>query len=193
MAERKGDTKSTLLDELESIKGLLVEEKEAFKEAFKERDASENWPLADDDIPILREVIEAIEPADPDRPSQPSLFTDSSTPAQRRRPPQPTRAEGENPFLPAHIRARLQGNQPPPLLNESEPRSDHAHARIAEPQPAYGPQPQVPTRTELVEAVIAELRPELEARLRARLEPLSQDVLLELLTAGDDDSDAYNE
>lgn len=86
MAERKGDTKDTLLDELESIKGLLQDE---------------------DDIPILSEIFEAIEPLPVGASRQPSLFntnTQTSTQRLNRRPANITKASGENPFLPAHIR-----------------------------------------------------------------------------------------
>lgn len=156
MAERKGDTKETLLDELESIKGLLQD---------------------DDDIPILSEVIEAIEPVPQDRPRQTSLFqppASTRAPAAKPRPASITRASGENPFLPEHIRARLHGNRPPPLVEElaanasAQPRTD---------TPAEG---QV-SRAMLIDEVIQACLPDIEARLRARLDALTDEQLQALI------------
>lgn len=166
MAERKGDTKSSLLDELESIKDLLVDE---------------------DDIPILQEVIESFEPVSSNSPRQNALFPEEPlTERKRQRTPQPTRATGENPFLPAHIRERLQGNQPPPLLDTRD---------FAEPAPKENPgaansAPSPLTRSSLINALMDELRPELEARLRESLESLSQDLLVELLS---EDPSSHND
>lgn len=151
MAERKGDTKDTLLEELESIKGLLLEE---------------------DDIPVLSEIIEAIEPLPADTPRQPSLFNTTNTgrtPSRTQRPASITKASGENPFLPAHIRARLQGNRPPPLVDEL----------TADPTPE--PEPTELTRDTLVQEIIDTCLPELEAKLRARLQALTDEQLLALL------------
>lgn len=156
MAERKGDTKDTLLDELESIKGLLQDE---------------------DDIPILSEVIEAIEPLPADSPRQPSLFQTSnsaSTHSAKPRPASITRATGENPFLPEHIRARLHGNRPPPLVEE-----------LAANPPAQ-PRTEPPTdrplsRAALIEEVVQASLPDIEARLRARLSSLTEEQLQTLI------------
>ncbi len=152
MAERKGDTKDTLLEELESIKGLLDDE---------------------DAIPVLREVIESIEPLDGSQPRQPSLFQSPSstdrTSASPRRSNSVTRASGENPFLPAHIRARLHGNRPPP--NWDQP--------VAE-----GPVPETPatpqeiiSRQRLIDQLVQECLPEMEAKLRQRLHEATEEQL----------------
>src|SRR5690606_25095963 len=45
-----------------------------------------------------------------------SATQSAATPTQR---PALVRAAGENPFLPEHIRARLHGNNPPPLFDFS--------------------------------------------------------------------------
>lgn len=160
MAERKGDTKDTLLNELESIKGLLQDE---------------------DDIPILSEVIESIEPLPDDGPRQPSLFQTSPRPGEpKRRPASITRASGENPFLPEHIRARLHGNRPPPLvedlLNESSSLS-RTDSRTDSGADA------VTSRSALIDEVIQASLPDIEARLRARLYALSDEQLQELASA----------
>lgn len=154
MTERKGDPKDALLDELESIKGLLLDE---------------------DDIPILQEVIESIEPLDPETPRQPSLFTERSRPSPQTRPPRPTRASGENPFLPEHIRARLQGRQPALEVFYDKGPSEEASVTGSTEQAAPA------NREALIDALIAECLPELEAKLRARLAQYSQETLQDLL------------
>jgi len=156
MAEHKGDPKNALLDELESIKGLLLDE---------------------DDIPTLQEVIESIEPLEPDTPRQSSLFTERGRPSSRARPPRPTRASGENPFLPQHIRARLQGRQP--ALDSFLENTPHEPPTTA-PAEETDPSPRV-DRAALIDALIEESLPELEAKLRERLEQYSQETLQELL------------
>lgn len=153
MAERKGDTKDTLLNELESIKGLLQDE---------------------DDIPILSEVIESIEPLSDDSPRQPSLFQSSPSRSgePKRRPASITRASGENPFLPEHIRARLHGNRPPPLVEDLLDSGTDAST----------------TRAALIDEVIQASLPDIEARLRARLYALSDEQLQDLASAGHTDA-----
>lgn len=149
MAERKGDTKDTLLDELESIKGLLQDE---------------------DDIPILSEVIEAIEPLPAGASHQASLFSNgpqTPTRSPNRRPASITKASGENPFLPAHIRERLQGNRPPPLVDELTPEAI--------------PEPTALTREALIQEVLEESLAELEEKLRERLQTLTEEQLQTLL------------
>ncbi len=161
MAERKGDTKDTLLDELESIKGLLLDE---------------------DDIPILSEVIESIEPLPDDSPRQPSLFQSSPRSREPQRPASITRASGENPFLPEHIRARLHGNRPPPLVEDlitqspSQPRTEAGMDASK-------------TRSALIDEVIQASLPDIEARLRARLTTLTQEQLQALASAGNTDTE----
>lgn len=151
MAERKGDTKDTLLAELESIKGLLDDE---------------------DAIPVLREVIESIEPLDGTQPRQPSLFqspaSKDKTPATSKRSSNVTRASGENPFLPAHIRARLHGNRPPPNWDqptvEDSPESTTASQALI-------------NRQQLIDQLVQECLPEMEAKLRQRLHEATEEQL----------------
>lgn len=175
----RGDTKDTLLEELESIKGLLLE--------------------PEDDIPVLHEVIESIEPLEQGAPRQSSLFT-TNIPAGRTAPhprrPAPTKASGENPFLPAHIRARLHGNRPPPGFDSE---SSSAPAHDAAPTPDKTP---VPDKTEslnrsaadinreqLVNELLSELQPLLEAQLRDKLNSLSREQLHQLMDQEADTSD----
>lgn len=156
MPEHKGDPKNALLDELESIKGLLVDE---------------------DDIPILQEVIESIEPLEPDTPRQSSLFTDRGRPSPQARPPRPTRASGENPFLPEHIRARLQGGQP--AMDSFFEDAPHKAPSTRTPAPTEADIPV--DREALINTVVEECLPELEAKLRERLEQYSRETLQQLL------------
>src|SRR6478609_4272159 len=127
-------TKAEILQELESIKGLLLEE---------------------DNIPILQDMEDEDEILDEEFPPEPpllvarhesvlpgqgSLFAEQKSAAAKTAqqpnastqaaqeykkpafapPPNSTpplaKASGENPFLPQHIRERLHGNNPPPLF-----------------------------------------------------------------------------
>lgn len=180
MAERKGDTKDTLLEELESIKGLLDDE---------------------DAIPVLREVIESIEPLDGSQPRQPSLFQSPSSPEKgqtaSRRSSGVTRASGENPFLPAHIRARLHGNRPPPNWDQPAPEHRVADAAITagvtterpgSENPDTLPTPQeMIGRQRLIEQLVQECLPEIEAKLRQRLHEASDTQLQHWLDHPADD------
>ncbi|WP_027329000.1 hypothetical protein [Marinimicrobium agarilyticum] len=166
MAERKGDTKDTLLYELESIKGLLDDE---------------------DAIPVLREVIESIEPLDGNQPRQPSLFQPSTAPEKgtkaARRASNVTRASGENPFLPAHIRARLHGNRPPPNWDQPAPDPTPPGPSAVTEGPDAGDPASLPTpqemigRQQLIEQLVQECLPDMEARLRQRLHEASDTQL----------------
>jgi len=169
MAEHDPDPKNELLSELESIKGLLNEQD------------TESMPDVDQ-IPVLREVIESIEPVPDDRPHQPPLFPETNTKPQRSS--RPVQAKGENPFLPPHIRARLQGNQPSPHWAEPTEQAEETATRApagAGKKSDNRPAPQSSTaRSELIEALVEELRPLLEARLKARLEAMTDEQLADL-------------
>jgi hypothetical protein len=175
-------TKAEMLQELETLKGLLLE---------------------DEDIPLLLpEEHEDIQPASPGRgisshpsvlPGQASLFDEPLTtkPASGNSippinvPPTKTttnppvnrtfaKASGENPFLPQHIRQRLHGNNPPPLFEyEAVKKITSAtkpfHSRAGSP------------RQQLIEDVIEGLMPQIETELRHRLFAMSTDELEQLL------------
>lgn len=175
MAERNGDTKDTLLEELESIKGLLDDE---------------------DAIPVLREVIESIEPLEDSEPRQPSLFRSAdSGPAARKRSSGVTRASGENPFLPAHIRARLHGNRPPPHWEHPPAEGDPVTPRPAVTESPAATDNAVPpptthaliSRQRLIDQVVKESLPELEAKLRHRLHEATDEQLRHWLDTPPDD------
>lgn len=187
-------TKTEMLQELESIKGLLLE---------------------NDDIPLLQEVEVAHQPVStplsaattvletkasepPSKPlshTQTSLFDDESashstvtastssydlsapktpeqpyTAAMR----QPVKAAGENPFLPQHIRERLHGNNPPPLFANVTAR------KIMNATKSMQPKNQRP-RQQLIDEVITSMLPQIESELRHRLFAMSTDELESLL------------
>lgn len=98
-------------------------------------------------VPASSELISDIH-------NQQSLFQQSET-------AQPVKARGENPFLPKHIRDRLHGNRPvvpsqkiQPLKSQLKTESDR-----------------------ILDDLVSEFLPEIEARLRAQLQPLVQQQL----------------
>jgi hypothetical protein len=181
-------TKAEILQELESIKGLLLEEEE--------------------DIPLLHsEMYDNIQPATPGAgiqpphpalPGQGSLFEDSQankTSSSKNIPPisippsktvtntnidrTPSKPSGENPFLPQHIRERLHGNNPPPLF-EYEAAQKIATATKQTPYKTNT------SRQQLIEDVINSLIPQIETELRHRLFAMSPEDLEQLLIDTDD-------
>ena len=160
MAEHDPDPKNALLSELESIKGLL-----------NEQNTDDSVPDLDR-IPVLREVIESIEPVPEDKPHQSPLFPEASSQPQHSN--RPVQAKGENPFLPPHIKARLQGNRPAHPEPEDAEQTETIIEKSTEARSDQGSALQSTTgRSELIEALIEEFRPLLEARLKARLETMT--------------------
>lgn len=197
-------TKAEMLQELESIKGLLLEE---------------------DNIPVLQEIEQEIEQeiADdqheelldfsdtPDHSQSPffnrptqhfteyqeSLFPDfheKAVPSSVKtnasvdnnytsRFAQPTmqpparplaKASGENPFLPQHIRERLHGNNPPPLF-EYETAKKIINATKNIEHKINKP------RQHLVDEILTGMMPQIERELRHRLFAMSIEELQKLL------------
>ncbi len=200
-------TKAEMLQELESIKGLLLEE---------------------DDIPILQDAelisedsnhpapSETKQPASPYTshesvlPGQGSLFeeahhashtqkTDQHTtahgtdqdhkkhgfashlnnPAHSHATRTQVKATGENPFLPQHIRERLHGNNPPPLFEYE------AAKKIISATKTVASKTGKP-RQQLVDDVLRSLMPQVERELRHRLFAMSVDDLERLLNEEED-------
>lgn len=201
-------TKAEILQELETIKGLLLEE---------------------DDIPILQTIDHSHheEPSPPDSaviysnpavlPGQTSLFEDepaahTSLPesavvtsqqteqtagkttgfashlnrpkstygnqAETNAPRSLGKASGENPFLPQHIRERLHGNNPPPLFEYETAK------KILNATKNIANKINKPRQT-LVDEVVNGLMPQIEAELRHRLFAMSIEDLEKLLTEDD--------
>jgi hypothetical protein len=169
-------TKAAMLNELESIKGLL---------------------LAADDIPILQEeVFEASAAASTKTrfEEQQDFFHAHSHSHLNQHPeshktssaerPQLAKAMGENPFLPEHIRARLHGNNPPPLFAAE---TAHKIAHSSSPSRQLGNTFSAASsaraqhqQQDIIDSIIAKLLPEIEQELRARLEQMSKHLLDEL-------------
>jgi len=191
-------TKSEMLQELESIKGLLLE---------------------NDDIPLLQEVEishsippviaaqaaaepTATQPTATPQPepnaapnyhshTQTSLFDDEQEEAQpshtsaqlshessattKDSSPQSSarpviKASGENPFLPQHIRERLHGNNPPPLF------AHEAARKILNATKVSSPKNQRP-RQQLIDDIVTSMMPQVESELRHRLFAMTTDEL----------------
>lgn len=204
----KTKTKAAMLLELESIKGLLLDE---------------------DDIPILQEIMPVVTATHVPKESavQPNpialLTSDQqdffSTPAISDIAPQlqntlddldaaiennisnrpsheknknlinrPTlaKASGENPFLPEHIRSRLHGNNPPPLFAfetaQKIARSNRPTQLLGNTQNNALLTKPVTHQQELINELIESILPELERELRERLEMMSKEML-EILIA----------
>ncbi len=167
MPQNPQKTRGEILSELESIKGLLLEE---------------------DDIPILQEVdhlasIKQPLSQSPNKPAQPGgtqtsifdeidkipLITEIAT-LEPTKPPMP-KAIGENPFLPQHIRERLHGNNPPPIFDFDMPQktpsglTSKAHTE---------------NRHDLVNNLINRYLPQIEQELRLKLLAMTEDELKKL-------------
>lgn len=218
MVDTNIKTKAAMLNELESIKGLLLEE---------------------DDIPILQEVIEAQTPSAAETVNVPNTntaesaaktaarviveeqqdFFDSHRPALandshaieaenelldtidelEKHTAEVTankfandlnkssartslaKATGENPFLPAHIRSRLHGNNPPPLFAQETARkiaSSSIPSRLLGNTAIFTSTVKTSSsQQDIIDSIIEKLMPDIEKELRARLEVMSKNLL----------------
>lgn len=200
-------TKAEILQELESIKGLLLEE--------------DDIPILQDTDVIADDLLHKEQPPSPYTrhesvlPGQGSLFEESTHPNTRgllsANEPKPeyaatttdeskrhgfashlntashqqqtqrplAKATGENPFLPQHIRERLHGNNPPPLFEyETAKKIISATKHVA--HKINRP------RQHLVDDVIKSLMPQIESELRHRLFAMSVEDLEKLLNEDED-------
>lgn len=237
--QQKGKNRAAILQELESIKGLLVDEEDipVLQEVIDTTEAQlENGETLDEeDLQELqrayRDLLQAHEdteageaPAVPtpelESPfsdtaartevqtslfdtdfSQPEDLADSPSEDSPQEAPEPepqagkpassenrgssfrrsgvTKATGENPFLPAHIRARLHGNRPPPLFEPLpfQPISSKAASKEA----LKGSEPgQKLKRAQLTDELVAEFLPQIEVALRTRLKAMTEEQLQQL-------------
>jgi hypothetical protein len=114
------------------------------------------------------------------RVATPADTSSATTQPQR---PALARATGENPFLPQHIRARLHGNNPPPLFDFSV-NNDHelpaaktmGKAREAKAGEVEGNS----ARQQLTREIIGAIMPKLEEELRQRLHDMTEQELEQL-------------
>ena len=84
-----------------------------------------------------------------------------------------SKAQGENPVLPQHIRERLHGNNPPPLFEYETAKKIVSATKSL--QQAGGI-----SRQQLIDEVVAQLQPEIERALRQQLANLSPEDLHKL-------------
>lgn len=147
MVDQTRKTKAAILRELESIQSLLGEQEE--------------------DIPVLEDRVEPEPPADK---KQPSLFDapQSTEPLAK--------GQGENPFLPKHIRDRLASNR-----QTSRPANAEKNKR----EEKVSKQTTALSRERLIEELLDSFVPEVESELRQRLEKLTDEQLKSLLKSSD--------
>lgn len=190
LSNTQTDEKHAMLDELESIKDLLLDSEDlneydipTLEDAILESIEKEPEQHSNDDIPLLdasslspqadtnrdHEELEynlenQSDETDRDISSrqhqQQNLFQESSL-VETTGVARAVKARGENPFLPKHIRDRLHGNRPVLPNNEIQPLSSSAT-----------------TETDhILDDLISEFLPEIEAKLRSRLKPVIEQQL----------------
>lgn len=194
-------TKAEILQELESIKGLLLEEDDI--PILQTVDEDLSAPLLQDMLapePLPQAIVPPVHTTHPSvLPGQTSLFGDEEIPLPTaiKEPESPVppsleahitkpkpastalsrpliKASGENPFLPQHIRDRLRGNNPPPLFEfEAAKKIVSATRGLASRTPK--------TRQGLINEVITSIMPQVEIELRHKLLTLSTEDLEKLL------------
>jgi hypothetical protein len=98
--------------------------------------------------------------------------------------PSLAKATGENPFLPAHIRSRLHGNNPPPLFAQETARkiaSSSVPSRLLGNTSIFtSPVKTITSQQDIIDSIIEKMMPDIEKELRARLEIMSKQLLDEL-------------
>jgi hypothetical protein len=172
MPQNPQKTKGEILLELESIKGLLLEE---------------------DDIPILQEVDHHHHPELlkednkelPKKPAQPGgtqtsifdeledipIITDLVAVDSQTHNQSMPKALGENPFLPQHIRERLHGNNPPPIFDFDLTQKSNNNLK---------PKSHIENRHDLVNDLVKRYLPQIEQELRLKLLAMTEDELKKL-------------
>jgi hypothetical protein len=236
MGDTKTKTKAAMLNELESIKGLLLEEDDIpilqeviehqtahtpthpkpehnepeekatpkttveTKTIYEEQqdffssplytpphtevdhiDSAETYPIdsANDLLETLRDLEKHTEEVTASKlpDNQKSVFARPSL----------AKATGENPFLPEHIRARLHGNNPPPLFANETARkiaTTSAPSRQLGNTFSFGAAGNaVKTNNyqqDIIDSIIEKMMPDIERELRNRLETMSKNMLDEL-------------
>lgn len=157
-----------------SVTRVIVEEQQDFFDAFKPIGDHHN---VDDE---LLDTIDELEKHTAEVTAN-KFTSDVSKPNLR---PSLAKATGENPFLPAHIRSRLHGNNPPPLFAQETARkiaSSSVPSRQLGNTSIFSSSAKTQsTQQELIESVIEKLMPEIERELRSRLEGMSKHLLDEL-------------
>lgn len=189
MVDKKRKTKAAIMNELESIRGLLGEKEDSAGEipvlhdTIDGDESGEAYRPDGQDLQALRDAAQALEDdaprsgkrkpepePEPERTeSQPSLFD-------------APRGQGENPFLPQHIRERLSANRARNAPKQNTKQSDDSER----PPPARSEKPASP-REQLIEETVASVLPQVAEELKQRLARLSDKQLRQL--AREDDSE----
>ncbi|RYY04296.1 MAG: hypothetical protein EOO53_02970 [Gammaproteobacteria bacterium] len=232
MGENKNKTKAAMLNELESIKGLLLEEDDIpiLQEVIEQQvtpaaspelslfqnESIQKKPVQDLNIPakavvesktIYEEQQDFFSSLLPDDSSHfdddeglldtldelekhtaevtANKFSSDANKAATR--PSLAKATGENPFLPEHIRARLHGNNPPPLFAKETARKI-ATSSIPSRQlgntfsvtNTHSAKPISSHQQDIIDSIIDKMMPEIEKELRNRLEIMSKNLLDDL-------------
>lgn len=161
-------TTSSSADVIDDILSEVIEEQLPVVESTVETEAEPEIEITaqaqdneehDSLGPEIFESEESTGPHESSRPiDQPSLFQDPSTAPNTRQ--QSVKAHGENPFLPKHIRDRLQGNR--------------AASSITQPLPVQLEVDQI------LDDIINQFLPAIETKLRARLKLVIDRQLSEL-------------
>ncbi|GGY69021.1 hypothetical protein GCM10011613_11670 [Cellvibrio zantedeschiae] len=220
MVDTKIKTKAAMLNELESIKGLLLEEddipilqevevidqqvnNEAASSSYNEKVEAEPQPKPSPRIIVeeqqdffnspthdledhqesASELLDTIDELE----KHTAEVTANKFPGENHKSatrPSLAKATGENPFLPAHIRSRLHGNNPPPLFAQETARkiaSSSVPSRLLGNTSSFSSN-QKPNNSqqELIDSIIEKLMPDIEKELRSRLELMSKQLLDEL-------------
>ena len=224
---KKTKTKAAMLNELESIKGLLLEEDDIpiLQEVIEQKAASshnlerskplhahgENVPsklmmetktafeeqqdffsslvtndvdknhtdISDDEwSDALDELNEHVADIAANKLHRDALKSSSLRPSL-------AKATGENPFLPEHIRARLHGNNPPPLFaNETARKISTSSAPSRQLGNTFsvtgGASSTSNHQQDIIDSIVDKMMPEIEKELRSRLEIMSKNLLNEL-------------
>lgn len=226
MVDTKIKTKAAMLTELESIKGLLLEEDDI--PILQEIEVIESQPAIEIALatPVenktsaatateasiktptriiveeQQDFFDSLKPAEHYHTNEPEddlldtidelekhtaevtankFATDNNKTASR---PSLAKATGENPFLPAHIRSRLHGNNPPPLFAQETAKkiasSSVPTRQLGNTSIFSSSFKTTNAQQELIDSVIEKIMPDIERELRIRLEGMSKHLLDEL-------------
>lgn len=199
------DDSTSASAQLEDFEFDYLKQKTVTSEAFANQDTDAvtdtRFELAEHSAGY-QEKDEAPAPAQPEKPSG-SHFSDNSAAPNHR--PNLAKASGENPFLPQHIRARLHGNNPPPLFGfptQPEPnpklQTSNPLAKTLVPQPplsktstlgietpaqsdAPAKSDPISSRRQLIHELVNYVLPLVESELRQKLQQMTDEELQKLL------------
>jgi hypothetical protein len=202
----KSKRKAAMLLELESIKGLLRDEDDIpilqeepehyatepehnqtsspVKARGEQRDFFNSASMQDSAAKLLDSL------SDFEKVTHSVTANKSFSPVKQ---PPLAKANGENPFLPEHIRSRLHGNNPPPLFEieaarkiatTSKPKTFLGSTQVND-SSSYPVPPTAPklnmSQHAMIEDIVDNLLPVLEKELRERLEFMTKEMLEDLL------------